>query len=152
MTRIASVFAIIIASGSIALEPEVAPRMMAEGFAPGSAEAAEDPAVVRKKFEDFVSGWMDRLRERERFNASKVKWKPAGAGVEAVYVGYDTANFRILPISNMETTPIGKIVYLELTLRLAGEDETAARTGQPQIIDRVEVTELFRYSDGKWVY
>lgn len=156
MRRIASLTAIIIATGGIALEPELAPRLAREilpgAEMSGSAVAAEDPAVIRQKFEAFASSWMDKLRERERFNQGKVKWKPSGAGVEAVYVGYDTANYRLLPISNIETMPIGKIVYLELTLRLAGETEEAARAGRPQIIDRVEVTELFRYAGGKWVY
>lgn len=118
----------------------------------GVARAAEDPEAVRKKFEVFVSDWMEKLRERERFNVTKIKWRPVGGGVEGVYIGYDTANYRILPISNAETMPIGKIVYLELKLRLSGESEDAARSQQPEIVERVEVTELFRYDSGKWVY
>lgn len=123
-----------------------------DGSLGGLAVAAEDPATIRKKFEAFATTWMDKLRERQRFNQSKVQWQPSGAGVEAIFIGYDTENFRILPLSNVETHPIGKLVYLELKLRLAGANEEAARAQPPQIVERVEVTELFRYHGGKWVY
>lgn len=152
MRRIASLVAIIIATGLIATEPTVLRLGFLESAAVGEALAADDPEVIRKKFEAFASTWMDKLRERERFNASKVKWQPSGSGVEAIYIGYDTANYRILPLSNVETHPIGKLVYLELKLRLTGATEDAARARQPEIVERVEVTELFRYAGGKWVY
>ncbi len=147
MRRIASLVAIIIALGLVASEP-------IHEWTVGDAEAAaaEDRQTIRKKFETFASSWMEKLRERERFNVSKVKWRPVDGGVEAVYIGYDTANVRILPLSNVETNPIGKLVYLELKLRLVGGDEDAARARQPEIVERVEVTELFRYDRGKWVY
>ena len=122
------------------------------GLGGGVAVAAESPDAVQAKFEAFAAEWMEKLRERERFNAKNVKWRPAGEGVEGLYVGYDTANYRLLPLSNVETMPIGKIVYLELKLRLAGGSEDDARAGRPQIVERVEVTELFRYHGGKWVY
>jgi len=118
----------------------------------GVAGAAEAPGEVRKKFEIFAGEWMEKLRERERFNLTKIKWHPVGSGVEGVYVGYDTVNYRILPLSNVEKMPIGKLVYLELKLRLVGESEDAARGRKPEIVERVEVTELFRYDRGKWVY
>jgi len=155
MRRIAILVAFCMAVGLAAAEPAVerAARVLgAGGPALGSAFAAEDADTVRKKFETFASGWMEKLRERERFNASKAKWQPAGSGVQAVYIGYDTANYRILPLSGLDSTPVGKLVYLELKLRLTGESEAAARARQPEIIERVEVTELFRYDRGKWVY
>ncbi|MDG2303787.1 MAG: hypothetical protein P8R42_03870 [Candidatus Binatia bacterium] len=144
---IGSLVAIMIALGVVATEPLV-DRVVTVG----EALAAEDPETIRKKFETFASGWMEKLRERQRFNQGKAKWSPAGGGVQTIFIGYDTANYRILPLSNVETHPIGKLVYLELKLRLVGETEDAARARQPEIIERVEVTELFRYAGGKWVY
>ncbi len=151
MTRIGSLVGIMIALGLVASEPAWN-LLMGMGPVSGAAAAAGDPETIRKRFETFASGWMEKLRERQRFNLSKAKWRPSGAGVEAVYIGYDTANFRILPLSNVETNPIGKLVYLELTMRLVGATEEAARALQPEIVDRVEVTELFRYDGEKWVY
>ena len=116
------------------------------------ASAAESPEEVRRKFDVFVAGWMDKLRERERYNVQKIQWHPTGSGVEGIYVGYDTANYRILPVSHLETTPIGKLVYMELKLRRAGATQDEALAGEPQVIERVEVTEIFRYSGGEWVY
>ncbi len=151
MRRIGSLVAITIALGMFLPEPAWH-RTAAVLPTVASAAAADDPEIVRKKFEVFAAGWMEKLRERQRFNASKVKWRSVESGVEAIYIGYDTENFRILPLSNVETHPIGKLVYLELKLRLVGDSEEAARAGQPQIVERVEVTELFRYAKGKWVY
>lgn len=145
----------IVWSGAVVCLLVMAPPVPLSGpvlWGPPAVHAAEDAEAIRKKFEVFAASWMEKLRERERFNASKAKWKPAAGGVEAVYIGYDTAGVRILPLSNVDTNPIGKLVYLELKLRLAGSDEASARAGQPQIIERVEVTELFRYHRGKWVY
>lgn len=119
---------------------------------PRAAAAAEAPEEVRRKFDVFVADWMEKLRERERHNVGKIQWSAGGSGVEGVYVGYDTRNYRILPVSNLETTPIGKLVYMELKLRRAGSTQDDALAKEPQVIERVEVTEIFRYHRGEWVY
>ena len=118
----------------------------------GFAQASEKRAALRQKFEVFAEGWMAKLRERERFNVTRIEWRRSSSGVEGTYVGYDTANYRVLPLSNVEEVPIGKLVYLELKFRLVGDDEDGARGAKPQLVERVEVTELFRYHRGKWVY
>jgi hypothetical protein len=119
---------------------------------PSRAAAAEAPEEVRRKFDVFVASWMEKLRERERHNVKKIAWHPGGSGVEGIYVGYDTTNYQILPVSNLETTPIGKLVYMELKLRRAGSTQDEALSREPQIIERVQVTEIFRYHRGEWVY
>ena len=73
---IGSLVAIMIALGVVATEPLV-DRVVTVG----EALAAEDPETIRKKFETFASGWMEKLRERQRFNQGKAKWSPAGGGV-----------------------------------------------------------------------
>ncbi len=141
---------IIVAATSLVLDP-VRSGSLRVGEA-GSAIAAEDPETIRRKFEAFAMSWMGKLRERQRFNQSKVKWRPSGSGVEAIFIGYDTENYRVLPLSNVETHPIGKLVYLELKLRWAGGSAEEAQAQAPQIVERVEVTELFRYDGNKWIY
>ena len=116
------------------------------------AKGAASQAEVQQKFEAFAADWMSKLRERQRFNVENVAWQPAAEGVEAVFVGYDTTNYQMLPLTNLDSTPIGKLVYMELKLRVAGPSKTEALAREPQIIERVEVTELFRFSRGKWVY
>ena len=41
---------------------------------------------------------------------------------------------------------------MELRLRISGESETDALKKGPEIIEQTEVTELFRYDRGAWVY
>ena len=95
---------------------------------------------------------MGKLRERERHNIAHIEWKPGDRGVVGEYVGYDTTNITIPDISNADTTPIGRVIYLELKLRLSGTSQVDALAQQPEIVERTEVTELFRWERGSWVY
>lgn len=104
------------------------------------------------RFTEFCAGWVDKLRERERYNLDKVKWEPAGDGVVAEYVGYDTKNVGPRTVEHLDATPIGKLVYLELKLRRAGKSKEEALAREPEIVERTEVLEIFRYERGSWVY
>jgi hypothetical protein len=110
------------------------------------------PEQIKTEFKTFCDGWMGKLRERERYNISKIEWKPGDRGVVGEYVGYDTENFTIADITNPETQPIGRVVYLELKMRLSGTTDVDALAQKPEIVERTEVTELFRYERGAWVY
>jgi hypothetical protein len=68
------------------------------------------------------------------------------------YVGYDTDKYRVLPPADVQQSPVGKLVYMELRLRVSGDSEDQALKSGPQIIEQTEVTELFRYDRGAWVY
>jgi hypothetical protein len=121
-----------------------------------SAAKAENPATrsaeAAKKFETFCGGWLDKLRERERFNRTRIEWRKEPSGVVGEYVGYDTKTYRMHPPADVQASPVGKLVYMELRLRITGESEAAALKNGPQIIEQTEVTELFRYDRGAWVY
>ncbi len=41
---------------------------------------------------------------------------------------------------------------MELKMRLAGSSQVDALAQKPEIVERTEVTELFRYDRGSWVY
>jgi hypothetical protein len=123
-----------------------------ETAAARSKAGASSHDEVRRKFEQFAAEWMDKLRQRQKHNVANLEWHARGQGVESVYIGYDTANYQILPLTNLDSVPIGKLVYMELKLRVVGPSRDAALSQEPQVIERVEVTELFRYQQGKWVY
>jgi hypothetical protein len=116
------------------------------------AKLAARAEEVRGTFKTFCDGWVQKLRERERHNISKIKWQPSANGVVGEYVGYDTDHFRVLDIINIDTVPIGKVMYMELKLRLSGPSEVEALAQKPQIVEQTEVTELFRFERGAWVY
>jgi hypothetical protein len=121
------------------------------------ADPDETPADKAERmkvtFADFCAGWFDKLRERERYNITKIKWEtsPEGAAV-GEYVGYDTLNPGPQTVTNVDTTPIGKLVYMELRLRRTGKSKEEALAHDPEIVERTEVTEIFRFDRSGWVY
>jgi hypothetical protein len=122
----------------------------------GAAEGAGDKLErMKSTFADFCEDWVDKLRERERWNVSNIKWEtsPDGA-VVGEYVGYDTSNIgpQAQTVGNVDKTPIGKLVYLELRLRRTGSSKEEALGKEPEIVERTEVTEIFRFDRGHWIY
>jgi hypothetical protein len=128
-----------------------AAKAKAKGGAKADVVKTRNAEAVRK-FESFCGSWLDKLRERERHNRKRIEWRKEPSGVVGEYVGYDTKTYRVLPPADVEQRPVGKLVYMELRLRVAGESESAALENGPQIIEQTEVTELFRYDRGAWVY
>ncbi len=120
------------------------------GAGPGAATAPTREAM--RRFRVFCRSWMAKLRERERQNREHIRWRRTPVGVVGEYVGYDTESYRILPPADVDVTPVGRIVYMELRLRVEGGSEREALARKPQVIERTEVTELFRYDRGSWVY
>jgi hypothetical protein len=116
------------------------------------SDGAARSADAARKFESFCGSWLDKLRERERFNRTRIEWRRESTGVVGEYVGYDTKTYRMLPPADVQESPVGKLVYMELRLRVSGESEAAALKSGPQVIEQTEVTELFRYDRGAWVY
>jgi len=138
--------------GSIVLAGSyVLPARAADPAPPaGASSKAEE---LKDKFKTFVDTWMDKLKARERHNIAHIEWKPGERGVVGEYVGYDTTNFEVADIRNADSSsPIGRVVYMELKLRLSGASEVDALAQTPEIVERTEVTELFRYERGSWVY
>ena len=136
-----------------AAAPALAKKKSSGSSAPAASEKqTSSPDEIKVKFKTFCDGWMEKLRERERNNIAHIEWKPGGTGVVGEYVGYDTQNFTVGDVTNAETKPIGRVIYMELKMRLSGSSQVDALAQKPEIIERTEVTELFRFDKGTWVY
>ena len=144
--------AILVCAGVAVLTATVAVPAMAKKQKAVEEATSSSPEEVKTKFKTFCDGWMEKLRERERNNISRIEWKPGGTGVVGEYVGYDTQNFTVGDITNVETKPVGRVVYMELKMRLSGNSQVDALAQKPEVVERTEVTELFRYERGSWVY
>jgi hypothetical protein len=121
--------------------------------AKASAESSEEKLKhLQETFTTFCDSWVDKLRERQRHNLATIKWQTSPEGVVGEYVGYDTDHIGPETVDHPDETPIGKLVYMELKLRLAGPTEAHALAKDPEVIERTEVTELFRFNQGAWVY
>jgi hypothetical protein len=133
--------------------PALAKKKSSGSSAPAASEKqTSSPEEIKTKFKTFCDGWMEKLRERERNNIAHIEWKPGTGGVVGEYVGYDTQNFTVGDVTNAETKPIGRVIYMELKMRLTGPSQVDALAQKPEIVERTEVTELFRFDKGSWVY
>lgn len=150
---------------SIAIEPpspeyeaEKAGRDAQATHASGKAAASTVPAGAKleglqRSFGAFCVQWGDKLRQRQKDNLAQVKWQTSADGsLFAEYVGYDLDHLGPQTVSHPDTTPIGKMVYVEQRLRSSGRSKDEALAAPPAVVEQTEVTELFRYDGRAWVY
>jgi hypothetical protein len=117
----------------------------------GSARA-DDPAV-ESKFRSFCLEWMKKLEARERDNRAGVRWKVGPSGVLGEFVGYSPEHTCHMNANHdPKAVPVGKITYRELLYRQTGASTSEAAANPPSVVEATEVTEIFRYASGKWVY
>ena len=105
---------------------------------------------VASQFDSFCLEWMGKLAARQEHNIAHIKWDTKPDGVKGEYVGYTTEHTCTL--KNETQVPIGKIIYREIVFQKAGGSIPEAEKSEAQAIETTEVTEIFRYAGGKWVY
>lgn len=131
--------------------------------ATGGKAIAEEPATADPKvmsdLEAFCIKWMGFLATRERDNRQGVKWEKGPAGVVGKFVGYSTEYECKLKGTHGAPTkgknaavPVATITYREYIYQQEGTSQADAKETAPRQTEATEVTEIFRYSAGKWVY
>ena len=124
------------------------------GFALCAGDAYADdakpdkPAPVAKlaiSFEDFCAQWLAKLDRRERMNQMN-----ASKNGNTEYTAYGDVMIRCeaKPIGD-SSNAIGRLVYHELRVR---DGDKKAANGQPDILSRTEVMEIFRFDGARWRY
>lgn len=119
---------------------------------PAVAAAAASDEKIAADLTAFCKKWMGFLETRERDNKRGVKWQHTGSGVKGQYTGYSAEYDCSLKERSSNGTPVATIVYREYVYETAGASQDAALAAKPTIVDATEVTEIFRYSKGEWVY
>jgi hypothetical protein len=109
---------------------------------------AGDPATA---FQGFCDHWIQMLQTREQTNATHIHWHTDAQGVLGSYVGYSREH-RCVTKTGTGSVPIGEIMYDEVQYEKRGSSIAEARKSSPHAVDTTAVTEIFRYSKGKWVY
>jgi len=102
-------------------------------------------------FPQFCEEWMEKLVAREERNVSHIQWEQSGEGVSGSYVGY-TRQHTCLTKNGTNSTPVGKISYQEIIYEKRGATTEEAELAPAQAVKTCKITEIFRYSDGKWIY
>jgi hypothetical protein len=95
---------------------------------------------------------MGFLETRERDNQKGIKWDRQAGGVSGHYVGYSKEYDCNMKERSSNGTPVATIVYKELVYEKSGGSQAEAEKAAPNVVDATEVTEIFRYSKGEWVY
>jgi len=114
------------------------------------AETAASPDV-EEKFKSFCEEWMGKLAAREQDNAGNIQWETRADGVIGAYTAYSKEHTCVLK-DGTGSVPVGKITYREYRYEKRGGSIPEAKASQPLPVETTEVTEIFRYSGGKWLY
>jgi len=102
-------------------------------------------------FRAFCDSWMQKLREREKYNTEHIKWEKRDGLVAGEHVAYGrdrTCVAREQPGKD----PIGKITYREIRYRRQGATPAEALAAPGTIVEQSDVTEIFRHAKGRWQY
>jgi len=116
------------------------------------ALALTTPAKAAQSFDSFCAEWMGKLAAREQANAAKVEYKPQGGQVVGTYTGYEKTPLRCQSRAKPGAPGVGTLVYNELHFQKAGQTVEGAKKSSPQVVEKVEVMEIFRFDGSAWKY
>ncbi|MGD9763831.1 MAG: hypothetical protein AB7V27_08980 [Candidatus Binatia bacterium] len=125
----------------------------------GKAVAKADPArgadsdeKIAEELRKFCLKWMGFLEQRERDNKRGIKWQPRATGVAGQFVGYSKEYDCVMKERSSNGTPVATIMYREVLYEQSGGSQNEATNTPPKVIETTEITEIFRYTKGQWVY
>jgi len=94
---------------------------------------------------------MQKLQDRASFNRGRIKWENEGDVVVGEHVDYGQSRTCVTR-TDPGKEPIGKITYREVRYQRRGATPDAALAAPGTVVERFDVTEIFRYADGRWQY
>jgi hypothetical protein len=133
-----------------------APKAAKKKAAPKEAVAivipTEDEALA--SFDAFTLDWMEKLRRTEEFQrAERMKVAESSEGFAAEYNGYLSHRYIVVKKTTSKDTPfVGILTYYQQTLRCVGKTREEAVRGPFQQAGTSQVSEIFRFTKGKWHY
>jgi hypothetical protein len=121
----------------------------------GPVTAVADPGIlsVQESFEKFVNVWMSRLDSIGKMNILGIDIMPRDQGFVGRYVCYGPeCEFSIKETGSPETPFVGILHYSEKHFLKKGETRQKAFQSPGMLTEKIPVTEIFRFTRGKWVY
>ncbi len=122
------------------------------------AQAALTPTVALTEtemavasFQTFCNEWLEKLVAREEQNLKQMEWVTSDLGVRGVFIGYSRRG-QCEAKTGTDAVPVGKLTYKQVTYEKKGPTVAAAEISAARPLDVAEVTEIFHYADGKWIY
>ncbi len=115
---------------------------------PLELDLAEESA--RESFDTFTIDWMRKLTRVDRH---KEKVTETDGSFSAEYLKYLPARYTVVKKTKSEETPfIGILTYYRRTFRSTGMTKEEALEGPFEELTTKQVSEIFPYTKGKWVY
>jgi hypothetical protein len=113
---------------------------------------SEDAALA--SFDAFTIEWMKKLAQTEEFRRTQtLKVTQSSEGFTAEYMGYLPHRYIVVKKTSSSETPfVGILTYFEKTLRCVGKTREEALKGPFDHAATNQVSEIFRFTKGKWVY
>jgi hypothetical protein len=150
------VFVLLSAGTLYAAEDQPAPQppdTMQETESLGASDPLEiDLAeeAARESFDTFTIAWMRKLTKIDR-HKEKVTETEGSFSVE--YLKYLPTRYTVVKKTKSEQTPfVGILTYYRRQFHSTGTTEEEAQEGPFEELKTKQVSEIFRYTKGKWVY
>lgn len=118
--------------------------------------AADSPAAIADSsreragaaFDAFAARWMTEARQSEARARANPNVQPGAAAPLITYRGYgDGYDLELRPTGNPSAPYVGLLRYTEHVYNCTGVEATECA-----IVSSVPITEIFRYSGGRWRY
>jgi len=134
--------------------PRVAATQPAKGKTPPPLLIDLNEEAVQTSFDAFTIVWMKKLSDTEEFHRTQgVQVSQSSEGFAAEYVGYFPHRYIIVKKTDSKETPfVGILTYFEKTMRCVGKTKEEALKGPFQETNSQQVSEIFRFTKGKWIY
>jgi hypothetical protein len=146
--RLTVAVGVVLAIGAVARAQQPA---KAKKHAAKPAANAAPQGDVEGQFKVFCEEWMGKLAARERDNINNIQWETRADGVTGAYTAYSQEHTCVMK-DGTGSVPVGKISYREYRYEKRGGSIPEAKASPPHPVETTEVTEIFRYSAGQWIY
>ncbi|MGV1100390.1 hypothetical protein ACUUL3_13405 [Thiovibrio sp. JS02] len=131
--------------------------LLAPLFCASAGRAAEEkspPPDIMASFEAFSKSWMSRLDQVSRRNSLIAKPEAVASGrLRGRYLCYGPDCEREVRGTGSKATPyVGIIRYVQREMEKEGKTLQEMREHPGVATGETKVTEIFRYTGGRWVY
>lgn len=141
--------------GAVAAQEPVA-QEPATDTAGVEGDAAAAPVVdtattAALAFQQFCNDWLEKLIRREEQNVANIQWVTSEIGVRGTFTGYSRRG-QCETKRGTDAVPVGKLTYKQIEYEKKGPTLDLAEISPARPLSVSEVTEIFHYADGRWIY
>lgn len=130
-----------------------AKRQPAQAKIPSPTLVAVSEDVALSAFDTFTIEWMKKLEQTEEFRRTQAQISQSPDGFSAEYTGYLPHRYIHVKKTEATDTPyVGILTYYERKLRCNAKTKDEAIKGPFDQVETNQVSEIFRFTKGKWVY